>query len=368
MLTWGGGGDKLGRTAAFTLVELLVVIAIIGMLIALLLPAVQAAREAARRMQCSNHLKQVTLAVHNYHDTRGELPNEGGIEYSCKAPPAGQNPNTGEKEWSLHARILPFIEQVALYSQCNFDHGYNAAGHYNNAGPVRDAKISTFLCPSSRQTTDNDPAVSTPSSIQTVHYYGNAGAVQSVPDSTTSPREQYPRLNDNTSWAENPVNGVFVTTGPNSGPIGLGAISDGTSNTIAFGERSYDTRVYMYRHWARGFHNNTPTVTSENWYASGQGVNMTTKGVREIGFINAPRILLAMGVNPDSAGNNAMLGTENMSHCFIIRSPAPMHSCHSGGINVSLCDGSVRFLPDSTSMAMVIYASTRERGESQGLP
>src|SRR5262245_738311 len=91
---------------AFTLVELLVVIAIIGVLVALLLPAVQSARESARRMSCQNNLKQVSLAVHNYHDTNRSLP------------PASTN--TALSGSSGFAAILPFIEQAALYSQYDF--------------------------------------------------------------------------------------------------------------------------------------------------------------------------------------------------------------------------------------------------------
>jgi prepilin-type N-terminal cleavage/methylation domain-containing protein len=97
MLTWGGG--NLGKSA-FTLVELLVVIAIIGMLIALLLPAVQAAREAARRMQCANHLKQVGIGIHNYHDTMGGIV------------PSNFFDNNRSTMWGL---IYPYIEQTALF-------------------------------------------------------------------------------------------------------------------------------------------------------------------------------------------------------------------------------------------------------------
>ncbi|MCL2117614.1 MAG: DUF1559 domain-containing protein, partial [Planctomycetaceae bacterium] len=98
-----------GNLQAFTLVELLVVIAIIGILIALLLPAVQAAREAARRMQCSNHLKQITLALHNYHDAHKTLP------AGCGGPLLAWDMNLLGTLWA----ILPFIEQGQRYEDWN---------------------------------------------------------------------------------------------------------------------------------------------------------------------------------------------------------------------------------------------------------
>jgi len=110
------GGSRPGR--GFTLVELLVVIAIIGILIALLLPAVQAAREAARRMQCSNHLKQLALGLHDYHD-------------SHKGFPSGALVSNG---LSWNVLILPYIEQGPLYAKFNFNQGdFNGAP--NQEGP-----------------------------------------------------------------------------------------------------------------------------------------------------------------------------------------------------------------------------------------
>jgi prepilin-type N-terminal cleavage/methylation domain-containing protein len=125
------GAAPASLRRAFTLVELLVVIAIIGILIALLLPAVQAAREAGRRSSCSNNLRQIGLAVHNYMDVLGELPPAG-----CFVPGA-----TGDS-WSAQARILPYLEQANIQAQINFSASYVVQGN------ITQVRVPTFQCPS----------------------------------------------------------------------------------------------------------------------------------------------------------------------------------------------------------------------------
>ncbi len=124
------------RRTGFTLVELLVVIAIIGVLVALLLPAVQAAREAARRSQCTNNLKQIALGIHNHHDTYGEMP------------PSYENfhpISTGEVRWGWGTYILPFIEQQNLYDRLS---PATQAGLTPNATNGLQERIDTYRCPS----------------------------------------------------------------------------------------------------------------------------------------------------------------------------------------------------------------------------
>ena len=130
----------MNRTRAFTLVELLVVIAIIGILVGLLLPAVQAARESARRMQCSNNMKQLGLALQMYHDSHKKFPRGA---YTAQVGGCGGVPNHEAHGNSPLTMILPFMEQVALYNSWDFTRGYpcNLANAYK-------AKISTFRCPS----------------------------------------------------------------------------------------------------------------------------------------------------------------------------------------------------------------------------
>lgn len=125
------------KSNGFTLVELLVVIAIIAILIALLLPAVQQAREAARRASCKNHLKQIALAIHNYHDTNLRFPPSYCME-------EGQVLSGNNGSWSIHGRILPYLEQSNAYSQVQL----HVAWDVQIATGVPTMRIPVYLCPS----------------------------------------------------------------------------------------------------------------------------------------------------------------------------------------------------------------------------
>lgn len=193
----------------FTLIELLVVIVIIGMLIALLLPAVQAVREAARRMQCQNNLKQIGLAIHNYHDTHNHFPSG----YMSRFDNSGNDLGPG---WGWATAILPQLEQSALFEQIQFDKSIEDAAN----SVTRTITVSTYLCPS-----DSTQA------IWTAKRYETAGNIlQTVCDVASS----------------NYV-GVYGTSEP--GVDGNGCFSrdvnlrfadivDGSSHTLLVGERS----------------------------------------------------------------------------------------------------------------------------------
>jgi prepilin-type N-terminal cleavage/methylation domain-containing protein/prepilin-type processing-associated H-X9-DG protein len=129
------------RRAGFTLIELLVVIAIIGVLIALLLPAVQAAREAARRTQCVANLKQIGLALHGYHDTNNTFPAGGWIALTTQ-------PQTGNMNVGWSASVLPWLEQRSLYDGLNFSLPYNDAVN----STVGHTVLQIYLCPTEPRT------------------------------------------------------------------------------------------------------------------------------------------------------------------------------------------------------------------------
>ena len=292
---------------AFTLVELLVVIAIIGVLVGLLLPAVQAAREAARRMQCSNNLKQISLALHNYHDTNRRFP--PGSKYTNKMGYA--------------ARILPFIEQQNVYDTINWNTDHNA----NMA--VATGRIGTFLCPSGAEENSSSSSETVDGQLAwTIHYYGNTGPIGTNPIEDEEYERNKPKEG---KYGEVAHGGILYT----ESDIRFADITDGTSNTIAFGEMSWNGHE-GYRAWHRGRvwvggGGNAAYVTSKNHkYAINIGKKTKDDTYKQI-------------------NNNGPYGSE-----------------HPGGAQFSMCDGSVRFVADSIEHSLYLGMASRDGGEPLG--
>src|SRR5687767_10434986 len=178
----------------FTLVELLVVIAIIGVLVALLLPAVQAARESARRMQCANNLKQIGLALVNYHDTNKWFP-PGAV---WRSSTAGDNDNRG----SFFVRILPFVEQQSLYNLFDFNKNTDdqRLTSASTSELLRGQVIASYICPSDTvRRTGNSPNFVMPASYHTS--MGPASGISNNPNSSCplySTFQRYNRPGNNT--------------------------------------------------------------------------------------------------------------------------------------------------------------------------
>ncbi len=199
----------------FTLIELLVVIAIIAVLIALLLPAVQSAREAARRAQCVNNLKQIGLALHNYHQAIGSFPPGTAMAI------AGGNYGYGEQTWgsfSCFAMMLGYMEQQPLYNACNFNWTISwGNGQYYNSTVVN-ANLNIFLCPS-----DGKSGTLSSNDLNNCNYFGSMGT-------TIAP------------WATS-TTGIFA----NYATYGIQNVVDGTSNTISFAEAVVGDNM----HWTK---------------------------------------------------------------------------------------------------------------------
>ena len=207
------------RLRAFTLVELLVVIAIIGILIALLLPAVQAAREAARRSQCSNNMKQFGLALHNYHDTFKVFP-----------PSAINSPDDlGGEAIAAWVLILPFMEQTAIHDMWDFNYGQNDSHNHE----ANRQTVAAYFCPSKpRSKLRGDDSASNYSSSAYGDYATCAGTGHSN--------------NTNSFYWK----GLF---GSNS-RTAFRDITDGTSNTFAMGEKRTDEGTLNNPQYRFGFH------------------------------------------------------------------------------------------------------------------
>ena len=326
--------------AGFTLVELLVVIAIIGILVALLLPAVQAAREAARRNSCSNNLKQLGLALHNHHDTYRAFPLGG--QY-----PVGTT-GTG---WSAQARLLPFMEQTNLQNLIDWSLPYAAQG------AVASTRVAVFLCPSEpNQRLRPDPQTNNPNFAHfPLNYAGNFG----------------------TWFVFDPVNqqagdGLLV---PNFA-TNMASVLDGTSNTLAFAE------VKAYQPYFRD--SSTPgglgaAMPTDPLAIAGWGGNFKADSghtewvdgrVHQTGFTAAftPNTRVPYPLNGRTLDIDYTSSREGASMTAPTYSVVTSRSYHPGGVNVTLTDGSVRFLVQSVERRVWQALATRSGGEVATLP
>ncbi|MCC9606073.1 DUF1559 domain-containing protein [Blastopirellula sp. JC732] len=231
------------RGSGFTLVELLVVIAIIGVLIALLLPAVQQAREAARRMQCTNQLKQIGLAWHNHHDTYKTFPT-GGYHWSYHVTYVNGSPATGKQQgagWGF--QILPFLEQTAVWE------GGGATDDLGRSIVAMGSPIPTFFCPSRRGAIafgpTNDWYAFGPDKLclSATRNFSHAGTDYAAANAEGT--GILARPSDSTGCSSS------TPTGPKNGfrqDIGMHSITDGTSNTIMCGDKRLNiTKLFTYQ-------------------------------------------------------------------------------------------------------------------------
>ncbi len=350
----------------FTLIELLVVIAIIGVLIALLLPAVQAAREAARRSQCTNNLKQIGLALHNYHSAHNSFPM--GQTRNASASPWVDRNWTG---WSIHGQILGNMEQGPLYNAINWNcipYGYNGDGMGPKNTTVAYSIVSTFLCPSD----PNAPRNGTNS------YHGSLGTTTGNGPGGTGP---FATNNRQTTG----MFGFFCS-------YGLNSALDGTSQTVCFAEAITGKRP--------------GDITLTDDFRGHNVMNIQTRtmdGPTRDNAFNNPAMVLAdlqtcasffnrtSGKLQSKRGSTWSHGTAGYTLFNTIQTPndsqfrfngcrfgcrddcgmdgsefLPANSWHSGGCNVMMTDGSVRFVKDSVDRNTWWALGTRAGGEVVG--
>lgn len=345
---------RKGTKSAFTLVELLVVIAIIGILIALLLPAVQAAREAARRMSCTNNLKQLALSVHTYHDAHQSSIPAGGWGYFVPSPTA-TTPRTEFLNGFIS--LLPYIEQGALYEifvggdfNWDFDDSYNCPGWdtaaYSADSPRQmagGALIPAFVCPSDA---GRKKAANLGTRLNYRLSFGDYPPHLGV--STSTPAKFTDAVN----------RGAFAYQQWN----GLASMSDGTSNTILMSERSIGMQQRLVK---QGYLVNTEATAvgsdvrlcrgdttggrysdsiAESQLSNWSGRRSYDARVAYSGFNtclppNAPSC-----VHTGSTDGFRKLGSGGLP---AVRHVISATSSHTGGVNAALADGSVQFISDT---------------------
>jgi prepilin-type N-terminal cleavage/methylation domain-containing protein/prepilin-type processing-associated H-X9-DG protein len=337
------GSIAQSATAArgFTLVELLVVIAIIGVLVAILLPAVQAAREAARRSSCTNNLRQVGLAMHSFMGTNKRLPANGDYSWNGSAM-------TTTNAWSGMARLLPFIEEE------NLSRGINFSVSYSSQTNISSKRVSTYLCPSEikdvGQGTDPD--------------YGNKNwPINYV-------------MNEGT-WAVLTLKSTKMLAGdgafrPNKGhrPADF---TDGLSNTLACAEvKAFTNRVSGSPNTATFSTPLSPPVDISTLSlgtfnpTSYTHVEWVDGKVHETGFttVFTPNTLVPFNANGMTIDVDVVLATEsNVGDTY---AAVTSRSYHSGGVNALLMDGSVTFIQDAIDLALWRALGTRAGGEIAG--
>jgi prepilin-type N-terminal cleavage/methylation domain-containing protein/prepilin-type processing-associated H-X9-DG protein len=304
------------RTRGFTLIELLVVIAIIGVLIALLLPAVQSAREAARRAQCINNLKQLGIGMHNHHDSQGTFP-----------PGTFNKPR---QPWTM--RLLPYLEQQALSNALNMNGNF----YDITQGTVVGTTISVFLCPSDpgAGTTVTQPNQPSRKKGNYAANWGNSHYDQGNPSPFDGP-----------NGSVVPIRGAFRVNTSTTPPYNIRDFTDGTSGTMLLSELI-----------ATQSNGNLVDLRGDIWSDSRCAFMYTAY------------------TPPNSKIRDQMDGKNDCAYPFQQNPPCSVgtgsqpdfnaaRSRHSGGVNVLFADGSARFLKDSVAINVWRALSTKDAGE-----
>lgn len=331
---------RVGRPA-FTLVELLVVIAIIGTLVALLLPAVQAAREASRRMSCGNNLRQIGLSLHNYEGTYRYFP-------SSWQP---SNPVNGKSDgWSVQARLLPYMEQGAIYNGIRFDQTYNGAVLPGTNQLISTFRVKSYLCPSEIKDKMRLSSAGLPEHYP-INYHCNLGT-WFVWDPQT----------------QNGGQGAFRPYWPGR----PGEFTDGLSNTFAFSEARAYTPYYRNKATA-GL--NQPLPANPAAVCPLAGDFKTDSGHTEwvdgrahqtgLTAVFAPNTKVpcsVSGMEYDIDWTNQQEGNSATAPTF---AAITARSYHPNGVNTLLMDGSVVFTTSSVNRTIWQALATRDGGEVQ---
>ncbi|HEY4312703.1 MAG TPA: DUF1559 domain-containing protein [Pirellulales bacterium] len=326
---------RRSRCAGFTIIELLVVVAIIGLLVAVLLPAVQAARESARRVQCQHQLRQLALGAHIYHDFQAMFPS--GVDQSeFNLPPV-------YRCFSLFTYLLPHLEETSRALQWQLaDPLLNTTG---GAAAQTAAVINTFVCPS--DIIPDNPILSSQGWYQALTSYGGNGGTRSyfLPYAT--------------------VDGIFFSTGPASEPVlhqrqvRIADIIDGTNATILMGERSH-TDPNFESFGEAGW---VDRLSQWGWWAVSAG----RKAAGHVTMSSYAPLNYRLPFDFNGRATAVPPATDpNVFQYYFDSRICAWGSNHPGGANLAFADGSVRFVADRIPLVTLQSLSTRAGGEVTG--